>query len=144
MKAGTANEFDSAGEEPAGSVVRDGIFYSAADSVNQFAGMGSTLCIDRNMHPSDDVDLDPRNLLDRAVLHRHQRRAFDTIFTDVAALKVAAKHDVRVTMKYRTLMNMRERPVFISLVDKITEAARCVVGVTVHSSESCMKNANVE
>ena len=144
MKAGAASEFDSAGEEPARSVACDGIFHSAADSIEQFAGVGSAFGIDRNMHPPDDVGLDPRNLLDRAIIHRHQRRAFDPLFTDVAALKIATKHDVGVTMKHRTLMNMREGPVVVSLVNKIIEAARRIVGVTVHSSEPRMKNADVE
>jgi hypothetical protein len=50
----------------------------------------------------------------------------------MAALEVAAEHDVGVNMENAAVVDMRERPVVIALVDEILERAWRVVGVAVN------------
>ena len=96
------------------------------------------------MSPSNDIDVERRNLLGLAILDRNKRGAFGAALADMATLKIAAECDMRPLVQNGGLVHMGQRPVIVSLVDKVLDGARRVVGMAPHAAESGVQDADVE
>ena len=96
------------------------------------------------MDPAHAINMERRNLLDLAVLDRNQRSAFRAAFADVAALQIAAEHDMRPLVEDSGLVHMRERPIVVALVDQVFDGAWRIVRVSRHAAQAGVQDADVE
>lgn len=93
--------------------------------------MGTVTCAQRTSR------LDGSNICDLAFLYRDKACAFLAALTDVPSLQIAAENNVRVLVKDRTLVHMRQSPISVSLVDEVIEAARSIIGVPRCGGRQC-------
>src|SRR5687768_11655759 len=98
----------------------------------------------RQMDPAHAIGVQRRDRVYLAVLDCNEGDAFGAALADMAALKIAAKHDMRPFMQDRGVVNMRERPVIIAFVDQILDGARRIIGMASHSAEASVQDTDVE
>src|SRR5713226_4942076 len=60
------------------------------------------------------------------------------------ALKIAAEYNVRLLVKNGGLVDMRQRPIVVAVVDEIIEGAGRIVCMASHAAETCVKHADIE
>ena len=67
-----------------------------------------------------------------------------TALPDMAALKIAAKGDMRPLVQDGSRVNMRERPVIVALVDQVLDSARRIIGMAAHAAQPGVKHTDIE
>jgi len=96
------------------------------------------------MNPSDHVSLNRRKVNDPTLFDRDEVCAFGTTFTNVPSLQITTKYDVRIFVENGLLVHVRERPIVVSFIYKIIEAARSVVGVAAEAPETGVEHADIK
>ncbi len=85
--------------------------------------------------PSNNIDIERRNLIDLAVLDRNKRCALGTALPDMSALKIATDCDMRPLVQNCGLVDMGQRPVIVALVDQILDGARRIIKMASHATQ---------
>ena len=103
--------------------------------------------IDRHLDelPPDDVRMDALDIVHRAVPNGDQLGRLWPGLTDVATLKVTAKHDMRIFVQHTALVDMGKSPVVVALIYELLQRARRVILVrTVHPAKRRVQDSDVE
>lgn len=96
------------------------------------------------MRPTDDIGVQHTRFDDFAILNRDEICALGACFADMASLKVSRENHMGVLMENNSVMNMTERPIIVTLGDKVIDRAGCVVRMAVHATHAGVENADVE
>src|SRR6266536_285451 len=94
--------------------------------------------------PSNNIDIERRNLIDLAVLDRNKRCALGTALPDMSALKIATECDMRPLVQNCGLVDMGHRPVIVALVDQILDGARRIIKMASHATQPRVQDTDIE
>ena len=125
-------------------VVLDCVLDRLADDIDNIYNSATFNHRHLQMGPSHDIDMEWRDFRNLAVLYGNERCSLRTALSNMPALEIAAKCYMRSFVQNSGLMNMCKRPIVVTLVDQVLDCARCIIGVTAHAAQPCVKDTDIE
>jgi hypothetical protein len=115
MNSALAGKLDATGKEAAVGFGVDSLLDGLMYTVRNLGRAITSIDSHRQARPANNVGMQRREINYLPILDGDKMRALGAVFSDMTALKIAGKHDMRMLVKDLAVMDMPKSPVVVSL-----------------------------